>query len=207
LCRKRLGKKTQDAVRALKQELAAELNLPIQDVELHGTELFGGKGIWRKVSKESRLLWYRKCIDLLPAQGLQLVVGGCDKQKLASQYANPFHPHYVALFLCLERIARYAEAKRQLATVIADDCSQDLRQLSKKTLKQYRESGAPFGPTQDISSIIDTFNFVDSRESEHMQLCDLALFSIRRFKVLQDDMNGIYGAVARQVYLSSIMPY
>jgi len=200
-------KTTQAAVRSLKREFAAELNLPLEDVELHGTELFGGKGIWRKVPKDQRLLWYRKCIDILAAQGLQLAIGACDKRKLAARYSNPLHPHYVALFLCLERIAKYAKESEQLATLIADDCSQDLRQLSKKTLKQYRESGAPFGPTQDISSIVDTFNFVDSRESEHLQLCDLALFAIRRFRALQDDMDGIYGAVSRQVFSSATMPY
>ena len=197
------------AIRNLKIEFASKLSIPASEIELQGTEMWTGKGLWRKVSRTDRVEWYRRCVGLLAEFDLQLVYGVCDKQKLSDRYAHPMHPHYhyIALFLCLERIARYAKSKDQLAILVADDCSQDLRQLSKKTLAQYRESGAPFGPTEDISSIIDTFNFVDSKESEHLQLCDLSPFAVRRFRVLRDDMDGIYSIVAARTYAQATMPY
>lgn len=200
-------KSIQTMIRELKGEISQRLDLPITEIELHGSEIYTGKGMWRKVPRPDRETWYRKCVDVLHDADVRLVYGACDKRKLSERYAHPLHPHYIALFLCLERIAQYAKSKNELATLIADDCSQDLRQLSRKTLQQYRQSGAPIGPTQDISSIIDTFNFVDSRESEHMQLCDLALFSVRRFRVLQDDMNGIYQLVTKRIFSSATMPY
>ena len=136
--------------------------------ELHGKEILHGSKGWRAISVADRLKILAQCVDVIENNDLHLVSRGCNKVLLKDRYARPEHPHSIALWLCLERIAAYAIKKKQLAVMIADDCSSDHKNLSHKTLVKYREHGAPFGPTVDFSNLTDTIHFMPSHDSAHI---------------------------------------
>lgn len=153
-------------------------------LEFHGLDLFQGtdRSGWGDVPRASRMDIYHQCLDLASRHQVRLVLGCCDKLKLKRKYSKPEHPHAIAMWLCLERIARYAKSQQSLAYVVADNGSPAAKEISVKVLNDYRKKGAPFGGTVDFSRLIDTIHFMDSRESYHLQLCDLALYSIRRIE-------------------------
>jgi hypothetical protein len=157
-------------------------------LEFHGTEVFQarkGSG-WESVKFMDRLRIYESCLQIMPARNLWILLGCCDKPKLSSRYRAPEHPHAIAMWLCLERIAKYSNSTGTLTMMVADDCSDGVKGISRKVLADYRVRGAPFGMTLDFSNLIDTIHFMNSAESAHIQLCDMALFAIRRYEATQD---------------------
>lgn len=158
-------------------------------LELHGKELFQGErrgNGWGAVSFPDRISIYEQCLDVLVQHDLKISLGCCDKHLLAKRYAHPEHPHAIAMWLCLERVARFAAKQGTIAFVVADDCTTEIRKISRKVLYDYRKNGAPFGGTVDFSCLIDTIHFMDSAESAHIQLCDLALYAIRKYEATQN---------------------
>jgi hypothetical protein len=154
--------------------------------EFHGYELYGGYGPWRSIPElEDRLKVYQKCVGLLDKHGLNLVVGRCDK-RLLRRYATPMHPHEVAFWLCIEKVALEFNQRPSLGYIVADECSRDLKKIAKKTLEDYRWKGPPFGRAVDVSRIIDTVSFMVSTQSPHLQLCDLCLYALRRVEAQPD---------------------
>lgn len=82
----------------------------------------------------------------------------------------------------LERISKFAESNNSLAFVVADDCSPAIKQIARKVSDDYRRKGAPYGFSVDLSPISDTIHCMHSSDSLHIQMCDLALYAIRRFE-------------------------
>ncbi|NYF79482.1 DUF3800 domain-containing protein [Granulicella arctica] len=176
--------------------------------ELHGKEILHGSKGWRRVSVADRLSILTQCVEVMEKNDLRLVSGGCNKVLLRERYAHPEHPHSIALWLCLERIATYARQRNQLAVMIADDCSSDHKELSHKTLVRYRTHGAPFGPTIDFSRLIDTIHFMPSHDSAHIQLCDVAMYINQRYRMKKDFRIQQLWYRCNNLYMgSNVIPY
>lgn len=173
--------------------------------EFHGSELYRGKGVWKHTSLADRMDIYRECLSLLNVYDIDIVYGRCDK-KLMQRYTRPFHPHYIAFWLCLEGIAKYMAARDELGFIVADDSEEGTRKVARKVLRDYRKK-APFGMAVDVSRVIDTVHFMSSIESPHIQLCDLALFVIRRKQVFNDDRYGLAELVMRRIRDGRTFPY
>ena len=180
-----------DAWRSVATEIAAvkryarTKGFAEQQIELHGKEIFQGERQghgWGAVSFPDRIDIYRTCLKIAAQLNLRMALGCCDKRLLAARYCRPEHPHAIAMWLCLERVARFAKSQNALAFVVADDCSYEIRETTRKVLQDYRTRGAPFGGTVDFACLIDTIHFMDSKQSPHIQLCDLLLYAIRRFE-------------------------
>jgi hypothetical protein len=177
--------KVSDEIRGIRSYARTKGYQSPQDsnLEFHGKEIFQGQRHgegWGAVSFPDRLDVYRRCLDTALRGKLRLALGCCDKRLLAARYAHPEHPHAIAMWLCLERVAKFAKSHSTLALLLADDCSSEVREITRKVLGDYRRKGAPFGGTVDFSYLIDTVHFVNSADSAHIQLCDLILYAIRR---------------------------
>ena len=178
--------------------------------ELHGTEILQApkRSGWRALPLADRLTVFDLAMQVIERNGMSLVIGGCDKLLLAKRYSNPAHPHGLAAWLCLERVAMYAKAKQQLVVLIADDGPPAHKQLVRSTLDDYRVNGAPFGPTRDLSMLVDTVHFLDSAASPHIQLCDILLFIQQRYRMKKDPrFEDLWFRCNRVVKGSSILPY
>jgi hypothetical protein len=88
-----------------------------------------------------------------------------------------------------------------LTLMVADECSSSMQKAARKSLSEYRTSGAPFGATVDFSNLIDTIHFMQSSESDHIQLCDMALYPIRRYEATKDSRcEALYYRSARLMW-------
>jgi hypothetical protein len=138
------------------ESIARERGYREDSLEFHGKEVYQGEKGWSSLSFADRLIVYESCISAFDTEGVSLCYGICDKQKL-NRYAKPAHPHSVALWLCLERIALFAKTRDSLALLIADDCSHEMKRVSHQCLNQYREQGSPFGVTVDLHRLSTQF--------------------------------------------------
>ena len=152
--------------------------------EFHGNQLFSGNGPWVAVpSRNDRLVIYGQCLDLLAKHRLVFVYGRCDKQALR-RYSHPMHPHEIGFWLTLERIGTIFRNRGSLGFIVADESCKSIKDIARSGLHKYRQYGAPFGRTVDVSRIIDTVHFMDSVDSAHLQICDMALWITQRFRSL-----------------------
>jgi Protein of unknown function (DUF3800) len=157
------------------------------DFEFHGNQLFSGNSPWAAIpDRDERLKVYAECLDLLKKHKIRIAYGRCDKKKM-QRYSSPMHPHEVSFWLALERIGSLFQRSDSLGFIVADECAKSTKQIARKGLDDYRKSGPPFGNGVDISRIIDTVHFMNSRESPHLQMCDLCLWIMQRFKSLDAD--------------------
>jgi hypothetical protein len=112
------------------------------------------------------------------------------------------------------------ERSDSLGFIVADDGARSTKQIARKGLEDYRRNGPPFGTKKDISRIIDTIHFMNSRESPHLQICDLCLWIIERWRALSIDakiamerddgiptLGDLYQKVAARVTDSMTFPY
>ncbi|MGH2397597.1 MAG: DUF3800 domain-containing protein, partial [bacterium] len=74
--------------------------------EFRGDNIVNGNPPWNRLSRPERMAAYSDCIEVIANRNLQLVHGCCNKPLLRG-YVSPMHPHEVAFWLCLERIAAY----------------------------------------------------------------------------------------------------
>ncbi len=189
------------------ESIARERGYREDSLEFHGKEVYQGEKGWSSLSFADRLIVYESCISAFDTEGVSLCYGICDKQKL-NRYAKPAHPHSVALWLCLERIALFAKTRDSLALLIADDCSHEMKRVSHQCLNQYREQGSPFGVTVDFAPLIDTIHFMRSCESPHIQLCDMALYVLRRHRQTGDSrLLCLRNRIMNHVYAKRTFPY
>jgi hypothetical protein len=152
--------------------------------EFHGNQLFSGNGPWGAIpDRNNRLIVYGQCLDLLAKHKLTFAYGRCDKQAL-KRYKNPMHPHEIGFWLTLERVGIVFKNRDSLGFIVADEGSKFIKQIARKGLEDYRVYGPPFGKKMDISKVIDTIHFMDSVESSHLQICDMALWIVQRFRAL-----------------------
>lgn len=150
--------------------------------EFHGNQLFTGNGPWASITdRDARLKIYGKSLNLLHKHKLSFAYARCDKQQLR-RYSTPMHPHEISFWLALERIGNITKEHDTLGFIIADEGSPRLKQIARSGLEAYRKHGPPFGRPTDITRIIDTVHFMDSCQSPHLQLCDLCLWVIQRYR-------------------------
>ena len=175
--------------------------------EFHGVELYQGMGRWRGVPMNERLAFYGKCVDLIVKYELSLIVGCCDKTRM-SEYGLTIHPHSLAFLLCMERVAKYASERNSLVMLVADDSSQSVRDATREVLATYRSCGPPFGTAVDLECVIDTVHFLNSGESRHIQLCDLALYALQRWELKRTlAIETIAKSVLSRIADRKTMPY
>lgn len=175
--------------------------------EFHGAEIVNGTGVWSGRAVAERRDAYARCLALLATFDLPIGYARCDKELLRKQYRYPMDPRNLVFWLFLERLAKHCNRLGELTFIVADDSRPDSRKICREVLTEYRTKGPPFGQKVDVSRVIDTVHFMDSRDSRHIQLCDLALYVIRRLDATKDDTWGLAPMATSRVTFSTTFPY
>lgn len=158
------------------------------DAELHGHELFHGKGGWLHLAKdpEARIKVYAGALQAIADHDLKVIVRGVDITGLHRRYSKPDHPHSVVMTHLLERIDAYADQCDDSVLIIADEVDHDNR--LRADLRQYRSMGTWGYRSRKIRRVVDTIHFAPSSASRLVQAADLvAYFYRRRVTVAESD--------------------
>lgn len=148
--------------------------------ELHGHDIVGGKGDWKPLQPKmrARIGVYRDATEAIAAQDLAIIVRGVHVPRLHRRYLFPDEPHSIVLSHLIERIDEYAEARGQLAMLIADEVAgQDQH---RRSLWEYQRTRTRGYRSRQITRVADTIHFAPSSASRLLQAADLVAYLYRR---------------------------
>jgi hypothetical protein len=177
--------------------------------KFHGSHIFAGKPPWDGIDKSDRVEILESCLELIGENDCRLVYGRCDKVKL-QRYSHPMHPHSVAIWLCYERGAAYANRTKSLLNFIAASGTRALSKVAEEVLADYRRIGPPFGTAVNFENVVDNVQFLPSGSSYHLQLCDLWLWTTQRYhthKPTETDIAELHKVYRGQLFDSGSFPY
>lgn len=158
--------------------------------ELHGYDLFQGKGHWEpiKLMPRARIGVYDQALRAIADHDVTVVIRGVMTQRLRDRYGDRArHPHTVALAHLLERCDEYLEAVGDLGLVIADEPGQtDQQPEYRADLRRYQNFGTLGYRHRRISRIVDTLHFAPSSASRLVQAVDLIAFLYHRIQTTSE---------------------
>jgi hypothetical protein len=155
------------------------------DFELHGKELFAGEGYFAGVAPEKRVAIYDDALRGIEMAQAEIVIRGVHKARLRDRYANPYHPHDIALMFTIESVERLAREHDCLVLLVADE-AKEIEDAALRDLANYQELGTSWGwKTERIDRIVDTIHFVPSHRNPAVQLVDCATFVAARLRKAQ----------------------
>lgn len=148
-----------------------------EDTELHGYELFHGKGAFDGFRRQprARTAMYANALRVLHECDARIVLRGVDKQRLASRYRGARHPHLVTMGHLLERVDEQAEHLDDLALVVADEHHETQGELLRE-LRTYQQRATWGYRSRQLRRIVDTIHFVRSDTNRLVQAADLVAF-------------------------------
>jgi hypothetical protein len=152
------------------------------DFELHGKELFAAEGYFSDMSPEKRIKIYDDVLRGIELAAAEVVIRGVHKPRLRRRYANPFHPHDIALMFTIESVERLARERDCRVLLVADE-AKEIEDGALRDLANYQEVGTSWGwKTEQIDRIVDTIHFVPSHRNPAIQLVDCATFVAARLR-------------------------
>jgi hypothetical protein len=148
--------------------------------ELHGYSLFHGTDDWQALHQKprARIGIYAKAFQAVADVDPKVIIRGVDVVRLNRRYVNPWPPHSVVLQHLLERIDEYAQVRRELALVIADEL--DEAAYYRRQLWEFQRSATPGYRSRQLTRILDTIHFAPSHASRLLQAVDLIAFLHKR---------------------------
>ena len=164
----------------------ARLHCPVEcveeDFEFHGQDLFSGSGHFGGRSPAERIAIFDDVLVGIEMAEAKVIVRGVHKGRLRERYADPYHPHDIALMFTIESIERMARDNDCRVLLVADE-AKEIEDAALRDLANYQELGTSWGwKTERIDRIIDTIHFVPSHRNGAIQLVDCATFIAARVR-------------------------
>jgi hypothetical protein len=179
------------------------------DFEFHGQHLFSGRGPFLGVEPADRIAIYDDVLRGIELAEAEVIVRGVEKPGLARRYANPYHPHDIALMFTIESVERMAKEHDCRVLLVADE-AKEIEDAALRDLANYQELGTSWGwNTEQIDQIVDTIHFVPSHRNGAIQLTDCATFIAARMRKIQEGVvsEGQSAEAVERLWEARILPY
>lgn len=163
----------------------------IHEVEIHGTEIFSGRGIWRKKrNKADRIKIIKEMLELITSEvGTIRIFGAAIHKAALAGSDKPIDPMEAAFEQICSRFDKYlmrmyrqnlnsnpSKKQGQRGLIIFDKSSYETSIQS--LAREFREKGHRWGVVRNIS---DVPMFVDSKATRMIQCADLIAYALRRY--------------------------
>jgi hypothetical protein len=156
------------------------------EFEFHGGDLFSGDAPFKDHSPTKRIEIYDEVLRGIELVGAEVIVRGVHKAGLQQRYAQPYHPHDVALMFTIESIERMARECDCNVLLVADE-AKEVEDAALRDLVNYQELGTQWGwRPEKIERVIDTIHFVPSHRNCAIQVADCAAYIAARVRKLED---------------------
>lgn len=165
------------------------------DFEFHGYDLFGGERPFADKSPAQRIEIYGDILDGIGRVDARVIIRGVYKPGLSARYANPFHPHDIALMFTIESVERLARENDRRVLLVADE-AREIEDGALRDLANYQQMGTTWGwATEPIDHVVDTIHFVRSETNPAIQLADCATFVAARQRKIDSGLVSPNAAV------------
>jgi len=155
------------------------------EFEFHGADLFSGRGPFAKMPPARRIEIFDDLLQGIEVTEADVVIRGVQKAGLERRYANPYHPHDIALMFSIESIERLARECDCRILLVADE-AKEIEDTALRGLANYQELGTSWGwNPEQIDQIVDTIHFVPSHSNAAIQLADCATYIAARVRKIR----------------------
>lgn len=162
------------------------------DAELHGWEIYKGRGDWASMGKahRGRIAVYRRAFEVLAAGECQIVVCGLDRRSEPGRHNWPSIAHRQIAVDAIAHLQAVCVDRDDHVLVVADEHeAQDGMNVDVRCLQ---ESAPDY-------RVIDTVHFVRSCSTPLVQAADLVCYVVRRAEAEQDDRSRAVNAKLLEV--------
>ena len=160
-----------------------EGNKPDSSLELHGSEIFHGKGAWGNFAPRQRIWCYNKAVELIDQKIEQFIIKPINYEKLRQR-----DPHEMSMTYGLERVQDIAARQHIEKVKITADEKPESEKMLQDAFSLAKVLGTG-GYRSSSLNRLDQINFVDSKDSKLIQACDLILFILIR-NMLEEKRGG-----------------
>ena len=171
-----------DKVEAIARQFADVMAARFPDIfwqkefELHGSDVFGGSGLFKTVKPEVRIAACDDVFDILIREEIPIMWAAIDKLKSGASE----HPHSLAFRLLAKRLDDFLRVKDSLGLIIADE-NKEMEQKVIDDLVRYKRTSAGWGyGSPKITKIIDSVHFVQSKNNPNIQIIDLVTYFLNK---------------------------
>jgi hypothetical protein len=157
----------------------------LAEFEFHGGHLFGARGPFSQMTPERRIEIFDEVLRGIEIGEGEVVIRGVEKAGLKRRYANPYHPHDIALMFSIETIERLARECDCRILLVADE-AKEIEDTALRDLANYQELGTSWGwNPEQIDQIVDTIHFVPSHSNGAIQVADCAAYIAARVRKIR----------------------
>ncbi len=157
-----------------------------KDTEIHGKDIFHGKGIMKKRSMKDRLNLFRDIATFLTTNKIAIRLVEIDVNWHRNKYSYPEPEYRLGLQLILERFCDFLDEKEDLGLVFCDYEKDEVARsiLDFSQFKQNKKT--PMLNGRPLGRIIDTIYFTQSHHSRFLQVADVVCYLAQRFEKLEE---------------------
>ncbi len=157
--------------------------------ELHGKEIFHGKGNFKHVKIGDRINLFEAIANFILSVKIPIIIVCLDVKAHRQRYHDPADEYYWSLTLFLERICDYLDAQNDIAVVFGD-YEKDKMQKSISSFCNFKIHNTPLLLGRNIKPLKDTIYYVYSHNSRFIQLADIVIYMASRYKTIRNNDNG-----------------
>lgn len=172
----------------------------IQAHELHGKDLFHGKGNARGRSLGDRVRVFQEVASLLVECHIPIRLVCIDVPRHMRRYKKPSAPYRLGMMLFLERIAEYLDGVDDLGLVFGDYEADEMGG-AVVDFSEYKARGrTPMSFGRPLARLIDTVYFTQSHHSRFLQVADLLVYMAGRYGNGRDLRDSWHEQQVRQAW-------
>lgn len=185
-----------DAVRAS----ASEVYGTPRDAEFHGHPLMNGRDDWKALRTRYREAGntYLRALSVLDDLDISFFIRGVDVRRLNARYRYPDLPHELCMRHVLERLDSYATAHQIPGIRIVSDVTSEERALQHSLHLSHEYGTRGYRPSK-LERICAPIEFMDSSETDGLQIVDLALYIKQREFHTPQERNSKAEAMRRRL--------
>lgn len=145
--------------------------------ELHGHPLQHGKDDWEPMRSmvRARIKVYSDALDAIASYpNIEIAFRGIDILQHKKKYANPWHPHRVALDYLCQSMNSMARGRGENFLAIADEV--DRSDTLRQSYYDFQRGGTLSRFNRTIDRSIDSLHFAPSKHSRLLQAADLVSY-------------------------------
>ena len=149
--------------------------------EIHGKEMFQGKGPFKKRKLAERVKVFEHLTNLLIENEIPIRLVRIDVKRHRQKYMFPTPEYPLGLMLFLERVCDYLDFVRDLGIVFGDHENDEVAR-SVVDFSEYKNVGkTPMHFGRPLGRLVDTVHFTRSHHSRFLQLADVVVYMAGRY--------------------------
>jgi hypothetical protein len=157
-----------------------------KDSELHGKDIFHGKGNFKGRKLAERIALIRQLVDFVLDNRIPVQLISIDVNAHRAKYKYPTPEYRLGLMLMLERACDYLDSVNDLGVVFGDHEADEMSG-SIADFSSYKAIGTtPMYRGRPLGRLLDTVYFTHSHHSRCLQLADMLVFLAGRYGRMQE---------------------